>query len=451
MKKNIIFISLIALFLTGCATANVATHEEAVETLKAPQDKLPDNFKGQVTSVMEDDGWLKSFNDPMLVNLVDEALKNNPGLKIAEAKVDQARGLILQSESKLKPTIGLGAEYADGAKYNEKDVGTAGATMSWELDVWGKLETGVKKTEELQKATLEDYKFAKQSLAASVTKAWFTAVTSKLQLDFANEIIAIQKENLRVVTARKEIGQGNGKDVHLAKAELSTAKEASQGAQIAYEDALRSLELLLGRYPSADIQTTDKLVAVPPKFPAGVPSQVLERRPDMKAMESRVAQAFYQVKEAELLHLPSFKLTLGLGINSATDAIEKFAAGIFAPIYTGGKIEGQIATATAKQKQAIAQYVQVALVALKEVEGTLNMESHLIKRKEYLNIIVDENFQAYNLTKKQYEIGEGSLLDVLVVQQKWISAEIAKLDMDSKTLINRVNMYMALGGSFETK
>jgi len=79
------------------------------------------------------------------------------------------------------------------------------------------------------------------------------------------------------------------------------------------------------------------------------------------------------------------------------------------------------------------------------------VENHLLKRKEYLDVVVNENFKAYDLTKKQYEIGQGSLLDVLVVQQKWISAKIAKLDMDSKTLINRVNIYMALDGSFEEK
>jgi len=455
MKKNIILISITALLLGGCATANVATHDEAVKEIKAPVEKLPTNFKGEVTSEMKDDGWLKSFNDPMLVKLVDEALKNNPGLKISQAKVDQAKGLLQQSESKLKPTIGLGGSYSDGANYdgqdfyNGSDVASAGVSLSWEIDVWGRLENSVNKTKEQQQATLEDYNFAKQSLAASVSKAWFTAVTSKLQLNFANELIGIQQKNLEIAEVKKEIGQGGAKDVHLAKAQLATSKEASQGAQIAYEDALRSLELLLGRYPSADIKTTDKLVAIPPKFPAGVPSQILERRPDLKAMEHRVAQAFYMEKENELLHLPRFKFSLGAGVNSVTDAIGSIAAGMFVPLYTGGKIEGKVATASAKQKEAIAQYAAVALKAFKEVEGTLNVEDHLIKRKEYLEVIVDENFKAYELTKKQYEIGKGSLLDVLVVQQKWISAKIAKLDMDSKTLINRVNIHLALGGSFE--
>jgi len=457
MYRNILLATITTLFISGCAGMNVATHDEAVKEIKAPIEKLPTNFKDQVTSTLQDDGWLKSFNDPMLVKLVDEALKNNPGIKISQAKVDQARGLIQQSESKLKPTIGLGGSYTDGASYdgqnfyNGQDAASAGVALSWEIDVWGRLETGVKKTEEQQQATLEDYKYAKQSLAASVSKAWFTAVTSKLQLNFANELIAIQKKNLEIAKVKKEIGQGSAKDVHLTKAQLATSQEASQGAKSAYEKALRSLELLLGRYPSADIKTTDKLVAVPPKFPTGVPSEILERRPDLKAMEHRVAQSFYQEAEAKLMHLPRFKLSLGAGINSVTDAIGSLAAGVFAPLYTGGKIEGQVATASAKQKEAIAQYAAVALNAFKEVEGTLSVEDHLIKRKEFLEVVVDENFQAYTLTKKQYEIGQGSLLDVLVVQQKWISAKIAKLDMDSKTLINRVNIYLALGGSFEEK
>lgn len=456
MKKNIfISLSTIAVLVSGCAT--VATHDEAVVAIKKPAKNLPKNFKNQVGEKMKDDGWIKSFKDPMLVKLVDEALKKNPGLKISEAKVDQARGLIQQSESKLKPTVGLAASYSDGEFYDGNNfysgdnAGNLGVALSWELDVWGRLKTNVKKIEEQQAATLADYEYAKQSLAASVAKAWFSAISAKLQLNFAKDVIKIQEKSFEIVQAKEKIGQGNAKDTHLARAELATAKEAARSAQAAYEDALRSLELLLGRYPSADIKTENSLVATPPKFPTGVPSEILERRPDLRAMEHRVAQAFYMEKETELLHLPRFRFSLGAGINSLGEAVGSLAAGLFAPLYTGGKIEGKVATATAKQKEAIAQYAKVALRAFKEVEGTLSMEDHLLKRKEYLKIAEEENYKAYEMTKKQYEIGQGSLLDVLNIQKKWISAKIAKLDVDSKLLINRVNIHLALGGSFETK
>jgi len=456
MKKNILISSwILAILVSGCAT--VATHDEAVATIKKPIENLPQNFKNQVGEKMKDDGWLKSFNDPKLVKLVDEALKKNPGIKIAEAKVEQARGLIQQSESKLKPTVGLAASYSDGEFYDGNNfysgdnAGNLGVALSWELDVWGKLKTDVKRAEEKQAATLADYEYAKQSLAANVTKAWFSAISAKLQLNFANEVIKIQEKSLQIAKAKEKIGQGNAKDTHLAKAELAKAKDASSSAKAAYEDALRSLELLLGRYPSADIKTEDKLVANPPKFPTGVPSEILERRPDLRAMEHKVAQAFYMEKESELLHLPRFRFSLGAGINSLSEAVGSLAAGLFAPLYTGGKIEGKIATATAKQKEAIAQYAKVALRAFKEVEGTLSLEDILLKRAKYLKIAEEESYKAYKITKKEYEIGQGSLLDVLNVQKKWISAKIAKLDVKSKLLINRVNIYMALGGSFQTK
>ena len=438
------------LTLQGCAS-QVASHDEAVASItgEAVRKKVPDSFVSAAESGVVDDGWLKDFQDPILDSLVDEALNANPGLKIAEARVDQANGLTRQAEADLKPTLSLGANYRDKDYKGSGTGSSATIGISWEADVWGRIRTGVAGSSETAAATVADYQFARQSLAASVANGWFMAITAKMQNQFAREVVSLQEKGLEVADAMQIIGKGTERDVYLARAALASAQEAARYSSSAYENALRSLELLLGRYPSSDMETAKTLVAVPPPIPAGIPSEIMERRPDLIAAEHKVAAAFYKQNETEMLHLPRFHFSLGLGVNSINDAIAGLAAGLFAPLYTGGEIEGKIDVATAKQKEAIAVYAQTALQAFKEVETALAAEEHLLQREKFLQIEVDSNRKAYEQTNLQYEIGQISMLDVLTVQNKWIASRIAELDMASKRLSNRVNLHLALGGSFE--
>ncbi len=444
---------LTILFLNGCA-GQVATQEEATSSIKgeAVEERVPVDFAAMAEQGEVDDGWIKSFADPSLTKLTDEALAANPGLKIAEAKVEQADGLTRQAEAGLKPTVGYGGGYQDNQYSGTgagKGGGAAGLAVSWEADVWGRIRTGIAGTEQETAATVADFHFARQALAASVSNGWFMANTAKFQHQFAEDIVKLQQKRVEVAEAMQKVGKGTERDVHLARGAAASAGEAARDALSASENALRSLELLLGRYPSADLKTAEKLVAVPPPIPAGIPSEVMERRPDLIAAEHRVAAAFYKQKEAELLHLPRFNFSLGVGINSINDAISGLTAGLFGPLYTGGAIEAEVDKATAVQKEAIAVYAQAALTAFKEVEGSLAAEEHLLKREEYLEIEVTENKKAYDQTMKQYEIGQISLLDVLTVENKWIESRIAEMDVAGKRLVNRVNLHLALGGSFE--
>ena len=446
---------LAVLFLNGCA-GPVATQEEATASIKGDvvKERVPDSFAATAELGVVDDGWIKSFNDTTLIELTAEALIANPSLKIAKAKVDQANGLTRQAEAGLKPTIGYGGGYTD-TEYegggSGQGGGAAGLAISWEADVWGRIATDIAGTEQETAATVSDYQFARQSLVAAVSNGWFMANTAKFQHQFAEDIVKLQQKRLKVAVAMQEIGKGTERDVHLARGAAASASEAARDALSASEKALRSLELLLGRYPSAEIKTVDTLVAVPPAIPAGIPSAILERRPDLIAAEHRVAAAFYKQKEAELLHLPQFSFSLGVGLNSINDAIAGLSAGLFGPLYTGGAIEAEVDKATAEQNGAIAAYAQTALNAFKEVEESLAAEEHLLMREEYLTLEVRENKKALDQTLQQYEIGQITLLDVFSVENKWISSRIAEMDIVGQRLVNRVNLHLALGGSFEER
>ncbi|MCP4630711.1 MAG: TolC family protein [bacterium] len=444
------FLILTALLISGCA-GQVATHEEAVESIRNQdgQDKIPKSWSAAESTGLVDDGWLKTFNDEKLVNLVNEALQKNPGLKISEAQVERANALARQAGAALKPTVGLAGGYSDRNSEALSDLYGSGLQISWEADVWGRIRSGVAGAEEIAAATASDYEYARQSLAAATSRAWFLAVASKLQHQYALEAVGILKETARLVTVKEKVGQVSMKDVHLAKGNLASAQEAERKARTAMENAQRGLELLLGRYPSADIKTADRLVSVPPSMPSGIPSQILERRPDLISAEQQVAAAFYKQKAAELLHLPRFSFSIGAGITNLDNAISNLSAGIFAPLYTGGAIEAEVEAATADQKKAIANYAQKALQAFKEVETALAGEQYLQDREGYLEAVVTEDFKAYELTRKQFEVGKIDFLDVLIVQNKWLAARIVRLDVSMQRLINRVFLHQALGGSFQ--
>ncbi len=440
-------VALVFLMLAACS-GQVATHEEAAASIKG-MDQLPESFAAASSHELVDDGWLKSFDDEKLVSLVDEALQSNPGLKISEAQVERAYALARQAGSALRPTVGLAGGYSDRNSEALSELYGGGVQVSWEADVWGRIRSGVAGSEEAAAATASDYQFARQSLAAATANAWFLAITGKLQHRLAEEAVGILSETLRIVEVKHKVGQISMKDVHLAKGNLAKAQDAERKAKTAMQNAQRGLESLLGRYPAADIETADHLVAVPPSIPAGLPSELLERRPDLIAAEQRVAAAFYKQKSAELLHLPRFNFSLGAGATNIGDAIANLSAGVFAPLYTGGAIEAEVEVATAEQKSAIAVYAQKAIQAFKEVETALSGEQYLLDREGYLEAVVSENLKAYELTKKQFEVGKIDFLDVLIVQNKWLGARIARLDISMQRLINRVALHQALGGSFE--
>jgi outer membrane protein TolC len=240
-------------------------------------------------------------------------------------------------------------------------------------------------------------------------------------------------------------------DVFLVRADLATAQDALQQATAGQQQARRALEILLGRYPAGEIQLATELVPVPPPVPVGLPSDLLERRPDLIAADRRVAAAFFLTEEARLAKLPSFTLTAGGAVSSGfDDLIGNLSAGLFAPLYTGGALEAQLDIATADQEAAIASYGKTVLKALEEVEAGLTDETLLQNRETFLAASVDNNREAYELAKVQYDVGQIDLLSVLQMQTRWIGARVGLLRVKNERLAERINLHLALGGSFET-
>jgi outer membrane protein TolC len=202
---------------------------------------------------------------------------------------------------------------------------------------------------------------------------------------------------------------------------------------------------LIGGYPANSIAPRG-LPTLTNSVAAGVPAELLNRRPDLIAARRRVAAAFHNEKAAELLKLPSITLRYDAGYDHLENTISRLIGGLFMPVWDNGEIDAYIAAATADQKLAIANYRNTVLRAWREVEDALAKERQLADRLAWLQTTEKEYKIAYDMTMETYHIGEGTIIDVLTAQGKWIDAKIARVSLQRDRLINRVNLYLALGG-----
>lgn len=452
-RSPVAAVSGLLLLLGACATTPPPPPPEIVEEALPPTTEIPAEFKaGADDSGRVDDGWIATFGDEKLERLVDEAIVNNLDLRLAASQVERAAGLARLAGAALKPAVGLGG--STGESWSQKEVfsgnSSKGAmTMSWEVDVWGKLRQRAAAGEAGLEASRADFEFARQSIAATTAKAWFLATEITQQLALAERSVHIFSEILDIVKAKEEVGRVSMRDVHLVSADVASAEESVQKVTSARESIQRGLEVLLGRYPAAEIETAGEQLPVPPAIPAGVPADLVARRPDLLAAEARVRAAFHLTEEARLAKLPSFDLSLAAGYTSLTDSIGQLSAGLAAPLYTGGALEGQLEVATADQKAAVAAYGRAILTAFQEVENALANERFFAKREELLQRAVGDNEKAYELALAQYEVGRTELLDVLQIQARALGAMSALIAVEDERLATRVDLHLALGGSFE--
>jgi len=373
------------------------------------------------------------------------------------SQIDRAAAASQLAGSALKPTVGLGADISGTSGGGESfpdaltgGSGSLGLGISWEADVWGRVRAGASAAEENLRATIADFEYARQSLAAQVAKTWFLATELKLQVGLGRETVDILRQLTELVEQKERVGQVSMQDVYLARADLDSAQEALRQAIGGERQAQRALEILLGRYPAAEIETASELTPMPPAIPVGVPSDIIARRPDLVAAERRVAAAFFLTEEARLAKLPRFTLSAGVGGNTGLDdAIGQLAAGIVAPLYTGGALEAQLDAANADQEAALAAYGMTLLKAFEEVEAALTNERLLEDREQYLESVVENNERALDAARARYDIGQTDLLSVLQIQAKWIGARVGLIRIKNERLAQRVNLHLALGGSFE--
>ena len=450
MTKNIVS-SIVALgLLSGCAY-DVASPQPTID--KTEQSiKTPSRYKNAPHNKLAIDGWLKRFNDYTLIKLVKEAQQNNPNLQLAYSDIKHAMALLKLSESNLYPDMDFRGsyQYRNYEASSKHDKGNFVFSINWEPDIWGKLSTQKEADYEYMLSKQALYCYAKESLAANTAKAWFMLSSDKMIYNFNKQVVSLHKKAQSLISKQAQIGQGNYRDVHMIQGMLASSQNDAVTAMQKMQLDTRALEILVGRYPSNALKA-HKLAHLPSKVPSKVPLDLLNTRPDIIAAKYRVAEAFHNVEVANKLRLPSINISLQGGYDVIQDSLAKAIGNIFMPIFDAGAVQSHIDAATAQQQAAIASYKAVVLNAYKEVEDAYALEKQLASRYTYISRMTNEFYQAYKMTNENYKIGQGTLLDVLQVQTQWINAKIAKIQIQKDRLLNRVNLYLALGGHYSNQ
>ncbi len=404
---------------------------------------------------MADQGWVASFNSSVLNQLVQDAMTSNRDLRAAAARLTEAQALARQSGAGAFPTLDaeLGAR-ADGNGSSRSGV-VAGLGVNWELDLWGRVQ-GQRMAAGYEAVAAEAiFEAARQSLAAAVTLAWIDVNGNARALEIARQELTARQSLLNSVEARIEAQEILAVEGNSARADVSRARDRVIASEAAVANGLRVLEVLTGRYPSGRLNAVRGLPALPGRVPVGLPAQILERRPDIIAAERRVAAAFYRRSQAKAAQMPlvslSGDITRRHGGLTPDGLVWSLVGNIFAPVIDGGRRAEEVNIRTARQEEALALYGAQALTAFREVETAIADEAALRRRLSLLNSAARELEQAVATERQRFEAGELEAFRLNDLRVRYYEALRDAHAVRVALLRNRVELHLALGGSFVTE
>ena len=444
-----------ALCISSCSLKS-PPDRDTLQGENLPNMKLPASWVEPAAAGAVQDNWVAAFGDEQLAALVGEAIHYNTDLRVAVTRIEQAAAAVKAAGATLYPSVNLLARTSGKVGGDGSGIGGVIVSASWEIDLWGRVRYGQRAAQDQYASAEADVAAAAQSVAALVAKGWFLAIEARQQRDLAVDTVASSRELLRLAQDRLRIGVGSAVEVAEADASLQTMLDTVRQLDLALKQASRSLELLLGRYPAAEIQAPVVFAALPPAPAAGIPSELLERRPDIVAAQRRVDAAFSQVGVAETARLPKLSLTAALtDISSETFVLKNrdnpqvgVGASLFAVLFDANNLEAQADARKAELKQAAAAWAGVGLKAFGEVEQALATEVALREREPLLLAAVHQNDVGLTLEKTRYRVGSTDMRTVQQQQMALYSSRSNLLHVQGDQRVNRVSLHVALGGGF---
>jgi len=431
-----VLVSTMGLGLFGCALHKPPTHTAIVDQALPNATPLPPVWSSTPNTMKVDDDWLKSFHDSGLEAVVNEAIANNLDLRQAAAKVEAARQRVVVVGSKLKPHIqaplsGATTLSTDQNGSQQIESSTVLIEAAWEIDVWGRLRSQRAASQENYEAVALDYAFARQSLAATTAKSWYLAIETRQLLALTTQSVEIYRRLFALVKIRRAAGRVSDLDVSEASYQLDEAQAQLTVAQGLYSESRRTLEVLIGHFPTAEFQVAAEFAPLPDPVAPGLPSSLLERRPDLSAAEHEVLAAFRTQQAAKLALLPSFSLNVEggrlsdplLSVLGLNPWLVHSALGTLLPIYQGGALRAQVKIATEDQLQSVANFGGVSLRAFAEVENALTNEQQLAKHLPFSENAVRDHTEAVRVANLRYKSGNMDLLSVLQLQEGQIQSQ----------------------------
>jgi NodT family efflux transporter outer membrane factor (OMF) lipoprotein len=480
----------VCLGLAGCSIHDPPAGGDIMP--ESARDQIPGRWSGSHRGGEVIPGWIRSFGDPNLTALVEDAVARNPDLRAAAAQVEASRAAVRIAAGSLYPRAAikllgerqgrdLGGDLGTGG--DPPDLGSIGVDLSggsaetgnldsstrrwiygtgigasWELDVWGRVRSKKAAAQSDSLALEADYEFARQSLAAQVARAYFSAIEAAQQADNARETLTLYEDYLKLTDVRKQQGFASDFELAQVKSRTAAARDTLHSAESARAQAIRAIEVVTSKYPAGRAAVRRSFPRSLRSVPAGMPAQLLERRPDLIAAERRFAASFHRVNEARTARLPRFAIS-GLGeIGSSRldglgviDGVSwSLASGVVQPIFFGGELKAQQDLRTAEQKAAVADYVATALRAFEDVENALANEHFLRQREEALTDMVSSSADAARLGRLQLDQGQTDMFTILRLVGENLAAKVELTAVRASRLRERANLHLALGGGFSS-
>lgn len=427
---------------------------------------------------IEEFAWWRMFGDPALDALEEQAMKDNPSLEVAAQRVRSARGLAGVSEANLYPTIdatagpmrqkpaaaNINGSFPQPVPIRTKPYTTytAQGTVMYELDLFGMNRNTARAANHDADAEANNYRAARLALQTDVAQAYFQYAALKAESDLLERTLKDRRAALKLTRQKRDVGTID--DLVLSSSETDLANVEADRAAVAQQLATveHMLAALLGVTP-AELKLGDvKLAATPPQIPAGLPSTLLERRPDIQAAAEKIAAANARIGAARAGYFPNISLSGVFGYSS-TEMGDLFKKGndfwsipaanamlLTQPIFQGGRITSTLDARKADYEGAVASYRGAALQAFREVEDTLSNLRTLREQAAARNVAYGAAKRAYTVAKQRYDVGYSSHLDFLDAERSYLAAERSNVQVTGQRFVATVQLVKALGGSWET-
>lgn len=428
---------------------------------KRPQNDLGKQYRFSVqtdTISFGDTSWTVLFRDPTLQTMIRKGLQANFDLQMAVARVDQALAQFKAARAELFPSIGA----QGAAQYSNSQMPATGtieyndiygvATLSWELDVWGKLRRSKESARALM-LSQESYRQATFiNLISGIAQGYYSLIEYRDELRITKETVKLREEALALVKAKLIAGTASGLIVAQAEAELAQVKTQIPALEKAIGIQENAIRLLLGELPG-EVQTSPSLATqidttIIPK--AGLPSHLLFRRPDLVAAEQQLVSANAQIGVARGMMMPTLTINASAGYSTlGAGIIGSAVGGLVAPIFGFGRLRSNLRKAQAYHVELLANYQKTIYTAMGEVsDGLLSVDKMKSMVKEQRNL-KNAAQTAYDLSYQLWNAGYASYLDVIDAQRLLYQAEIALSKAELNNLQSVVKLYLALGGGWK--
>lgn len=463
----------LALSLAGCAVGPDYRRPEVgapAEFQRSAAEPRPAPGSPPATNTIADLGWWEAFRDPQLLAYVGEALTNNWDLQIAAARVLQAEAAARIVRSQFLPTISAGGDLVTArasqrgptpiprgvdpsAEYGDAFL----ALPAYEIDLWGRLRRANEAARAQLLATRDAENTVRQTLVATLATAYLNLLELDLELDIAHRTLGVRTNSLNLTQARAEGGLSSMADVYQARILVDGAEAAISETHRRIEQQEVLLSTLLGRNPGPIERGAGLLrQSVPATIPAGLPSDLLQRRPDLRAAEQQLIAANADIGQARAAFYPQLTLTGVAGFQSValSDLFSgpaktwQFGPAVTVPLFTGGRLRGNLQLAEARFQEALAAYRQSVQQAFREVSDGLiaYQRSQEFRAKQESRTVAHR--EATELANVRYQGGVTSYLEVLYNEQELFESELRLAQARRNELLSVIQVYRALGGGW---